>query len=212
MSEILLYHSISDNACDPYATSPLIFETEMKRLSTQGYKVLSLWQFYEGVDRGKIIILTFDDGYKDFFETVVPILNALNFSATVFILAGLIGSLACWRKKELQSLALLGWDEIHGAIDAGHEIGSHGLYHRNLNQLPKEELREEIFDSKRIIEENTRVSVESFSYPFCKNNKNVRNTVQEAGYKQAVGCGREYTYDFKVNRFRLWRKSMRGKR
>lgn len=211
MIEILLYHSISDNERDIYATPPSAFEADMRWLSEQGHKGVSLGQFYEKPEQERAVILTFDDGFQDFYENALPILNRCDFSATVFIVAKLIADVSHWRKAELQT-ALLNLEEIRIIVDAGHEVGSHGLYHRDLTQLSKEELREEVFDSKRIIEENTNIVVESFSYPFCKNNRMVRNAVREAGYKQAVGCGREYAYDFEADRFRLWRRSMkRGK-
>jgi len=209
MSEILLYHSISDNERDVYAILPSAFESDMQWLSKQGYKGLSLNQFYENPEQERVVILTFDDGYQDFYENALPILNRYNFSATVFIVTKLIADVSHWREIEPQ-IALLDWDEIHIIIDAGHEIGSHGLYHRDLTQLSEKELREEVFDSKRIIEENTSIAVASFSYPFCKNNKQVRSAVLEAGYNCAVGCGRECVS--RTGRFWLWRRAMkRGK-
>jgi len=211
MTEILTYHSISDNSQDAWATSPSIFESEMRWLAEQGYKGISLRQFYENAGQGKVVVLTFDDGYKDFFDTVVPILNALNFSATVFILAGLIGSLACWRKKELQSSVLLNWNDIHGAIDAGYEIGSHGLYHPNYFHLSPGGLKQEIAGSKRIIEENIKAPITSFAYPYNLHNEQIVRIVKEAGYKYAVRNSKDCKNDFKANYFQLCRRSITSK-
>ena len=209
MTEILLYHSISDNEQDLYATPLSVFETDMQWLAKREYKGLSLSRFYKKPEQEKAIVLTFDDGYRDFMENAVPVLNKHDFSATVFVVGKLIADVSRWRKARLRT-ALLDWKEIRTIIDMGHEIGSHGLYHRDLTRLPKEELKEEVFDSKRKIEEGASIIVESFSYPFCKNNRKVQNTVRKAGYKQAVGCGREYTYDFRANCFHLWRRAMKG--
>ena len=211
MTEILTFHSISDNNQDFFAVSLSVFEAEMQRLAEKGYKGISLRQFYENAGQGKVVVLTFDDGYKDFFETVVPILNALNFSATVFILAGLIGSLACWRKKELQSSVLLDWDEIHSAIDAGCEIGSHGLYHPNYFHLSTEGLKQEIAGSKRIIEENIEAPVTSFAYPYNIYNGQIMDIVKDAGYKYAVSNGTDCKNDFRTDCFQLCRRSINSK-
>jgi len=208
MTEILTFHSISDNNRDFFAVLPSVFEAEMQRLTEKGYKGISLRQFYENAGQGKIVVLTFDDGYKDFFDTVVPILNALNFSATVFILAGLIGSLACWRKKELQSSVLLNWNDIHSAIDAGYEIGSHGLYHPNYFHLSTEGLKQEIDGSKRIIEENIKAPITSFAYPYNIYNEQIMEIVKGASYKYAVRNGTGCKNDFKTDCFQLCRRSI----
>jgi len=211
MTEILTFHSISDNSQDPWAMSPSTFESEMRWLNRQGYKGISLRQFYENAGQGKVVVLTFDDGYKDFFDTVVPILNALDFSATAFILAGLIGSLACWRKKELQSSVLLNWNDIHSAIDAGYEIGSHGLYHPNYFHLSTGGLKQEIAGSKRIIEENIKAPIASFAYPSNIYNGQIMDIVKEAGYKHAVRNGTGCKNDFKADCFQLCRRSVNSK-
>lgn len=210
MTEIFTFHSIVDNGHDFWAVSPIVFETEMQWLVEQGYKGISLREFYQNIDQDKVVVLTFDDGYKDFFSAVMPILNALNFSATVFILAGLIGSFGRWREKELQSSVLLDWDEIYGAIDAGHEIGSHGLCHPEYLRLSKEELKQEIAGSKKIIEENIKTPVVSFSYPYNIYNKQIVCIVKEAGYKYAVN-GKHCEDDFKIGRFQLCRNSINSK-
>lgn len=208
MTEILTFHSIIDNSQDLWAVSPTVFESEMQWLADREYKGISLREFYENAGQGKVVVLTFDDGYKDFFRTAVPILNALNFSATVFILAGLIGSFGRWRRKELQSSVLLDWDEIHGAINAEHEIGSHGLYHPKYSRLSKEELKQEIAGSKKIIEENIKTPVVSFSYPYNIYNKQIVGIVKESGYKYAARNGKHCRNDFKIDRFQLCRNSI----
>lgn len=211
MTEILTFHSISDNKQDFFAVSTSVFETEMQWLAERGYKGISLRQFHENAGQGKVVVLTFDDGYKDFFGTVVPILNKLDFSATVFILAKLIGGIGQWRKKELQASVLLDWDEIRGAIDAGHEIGSHGLYHPNYLHLSTEGLKREIVGSKEIIEENIKVPIASFAYPYNIYNKQISDIVKEAGYKYAVRNGKNCKNNFKADCFQLCRRSINSK-
>lgn len=208
MTEILTFHSISVNDQDFYAVSPSIFELEMQWLAKQGYKGISLREFYENARQDKVVILTFDDGYKDFFRTAVPILNTLNFSATVFIVTNLVGDVARWRKKGLRTSALLDWDEIHSTIAAGYEVGSHGLSHPKYSRLSKEELEQEIAGSKRIIEENIKIPVVSFSYPYNIHNEQALNIVKEAGYKYAVRNSKNCKNDFKADCFLLCRRSI----
>lgn len=211
MTEILTFHSIADNTQDFWAVFPSVFEAEMQRLAEQGYKGVSLREFYENAGQGKVVVLTFDDGYKDFFDTAMPILNTLNFSATIFIVTKLVGDVGRWRKKELQSSALMDWDEIHGTIDAGYEIGSHGLYHPNFLHLSTEGLKQEIVGSKEIIEENIKDPVASFAYPYNIYNERISGIVKEAGYKYAVRNGKNCKNDFETDCFRLCRRSINSK-
>lgn len=211
MTEILAYHSISNNSQDFWAVSPSTFESEMQWLAERGYTGISLKEFYKNIKREKVFVLTFDDGYKDFFDTAMPILDKLNFSATIFIVPKLIGGVARWRKGELQSVALLNWDEVHSALNVGHEIGSHGLSHLNLSGLSRGILEEEIVGSKDLIEENIKSPVVSFAYPFNIYTEQVIDIVKEADYKCAVRCGENCNNDFKVDYFLLCRRSINSK-
>ena len=208
--EILTYHNISNNNRDPWATDPLFFESEMQWVAEQGYKGISLKKFYEDTEQEKVFVLTFDDGYKDFFDIAMPILNKLGFSATIFIVSKLIGNISLWRRKELQS-ALLNWGEVNEMIKIGYEIGSHGLYHSNFSHLSTVELRQEIGGSKKLIEEKLGIPIVSFSYPWNKYNKQILNIVKKAGYRWAAINSEECRNNFRADRFRLCRRSMKNR-
>ncbi len=92
---ILMYHSISDESeknVSPYyrtATSPELFAAHMALLKTEGYEVLNLQAGLEKFRRGnsageKIAVITFDDGFEDFYTAALPVLRRHNFGATVF--------------------------------------------------------------------------------------------------------------------------------
>ena len=207
MTEILTYHNISNDSLDPCAVTPLLFESDMEWLAEQGYRGISLKEFYKDIEQEKVFILTFDDGYKDFFDVAMPILDKFNFKATIFIVSKLIGDISHWRTKRMQP-SLLDWDEIHTIINMGHEIGSHGLYHRDFLRLSKEGLRQEIIGSKGLIEEKIKIPVVSFSYPWNRYNDRILETVKKANYEYACINSRKCKNDFKVNRFHLCRRPM----
>jgi len=206
MTEILAYHSISNNSEDPWAVSPSTFGLEMQWLAERGYKGVSLKEFFKDIKQKKAIILTFDDGYKDFSDTAMPVLDRFNFSATVFIVSKLVGDTARWRKRELHLMALLDWSEIHNVLNAGHEIGSHGLYHLNFSCLSRRALWREIAESKEMIEEKIKLPIVSFAYPYNVYNKWTVDTVKEAGYKYAVKNDNDYINNYKSDCFLLCRR------
>ena len=207
MTEILTYHNISNDNLDTNTVAPSLFQSEMEWLVKQGYRGISLKEFCKDIEQENVFILTFDDGYKNFFDIVMPILDKFNFKATIFIVPKLIGGISQWRKKELQS-ALLNWNEIYKIIEAGHEIGSHGLYHRDFLYLSKEELIQEIVGSKKLIEENVKIPVVSFSYPWNRYNSQILEIVKKSGYKYAIKTGKKCRNNFKTDCFQLCRRPM----
>lgn len=207
MTEILTYHNIANSMIDPWETSPSFFESEMEWLVEQGYRGTSLKEFCKDVEQEKAVVLTFDDGYQDFFDVAMPILDRLNFKATIFIVSSLVGYISCWRTKDLRP-PLLNWNEIQSISDAGYEIGSHGAYHPNFFHLSKENLEQEIMGSKETIEEKLGIPIIPFSYPWDRCNEQILNLVKEAGYKYACIHNRKCKTDFKNDCFRLRRRGM----
>jgi peptidoglycan/xylan/chitin deacetylase (PgdA/CDA1 family) len=93
---ILMYHSISDeaeNGMHPYyrtATSPLRFAAQMEQLHASGYGTVSLAEAVSAVEENrtcvrKVVAVTFDDGYRDFYRHAFPVLKRHEFSATVYL-------------------------------------------------------------------------------------------------------------------------------
>ena len=100
---ILCYHRIVANinqaeqeTLPGMVTSAETFRRQMK-LVRDHYEAVSLAEAVavlrgERNDRGSVLALTFDDGYRDFYEQAWPILRELNLPATVFIPTAYIGS------------------------------------------------------------------------------------------------------------------------
>ena len=91
---ILMYHSISnhlENSVHPYyqtSTSPDIFRKHMRFLHEKEYSVISIQDFSKNLvnqdsEACKAVILTFDDGFKDFYKHAFPILEHYGYSASV---------------------------------------------------------------------------------------------------------------------------------
>src|ERR1700693_1669018 len=92
---ILMYHSISENLfgkSHPYYhinTSPDIFAQQMRGLRHAGYRTFDLCELMEGFERNedlsKAVVITFDDGYRDFLTDALPIMKQCGFTATIFL-------------------------------------------------------------------------------------------------------------------------------
>jgi len=100
---------------------------------------------------------------------------------------------------------MMDWDETREMADRAVEIGSHGCSHRILTHLPDEEVKNELANSKRKLEQILDRPVTSFSYPNGDYDKFVRSSVVQAGYSCAVTTGGKANATDRPDRFALRR-------
>jgi len=169
---ILMYHSISDNLfgiSHPYYqinTSPEAFHRQMRWLRKEGYETVDLARAWESLDQGtdlsKKVVLTFDDGYRDFYIEALPILKQYGFVATVFLATDRIRN----HSARIEGAEYLTWNDVRELQTVGIRFGSHTVSHADLRSLDLEQIEFELQYSKETIEQQTGAIVESFSYPF----------------------------------------------
>jgi len=166
-TDILMYHSIARGR-GPLVIDPDTFRRQLDSIAERGLRGISLRDFVTALDtRGRVeraIVLTFDDGYCDFADIVIPELESRGWSGTVFLSTNLVGSL--WNPDDSGVRSLLGWDAARAAVARGIEIGSHAVTHTDLTRLPHEEAIREIEISKSILEQEAGTSIVSFAAPF----------------------------------------------
>ena len=208
---ILLYHNILNDCNDPYAVNIENFKAQMDWISNNGYDVISLNKAMELLDNGesckKHIVLTFDDGFMDFLQNALPVLDKYGFKVTVFVVVSEAGGISSWRTRDLNR-RLMGWDDLKKIIDQGHSIGNHGLHHLDLTKITQEDLNKEIVLSRDIIQERSGIKANSFSYPWGICGDREIDDVKKAGYRCAVSTASRWHNGPDTNRFLLERISM----
>jgi peptidoglycan/xylan/chitin deacetylase (PgdA/CDA1 family) len=200
---ILMYHGIQ-NGCGarhPYFetnTSPDLFSAQMHFLNDNGYRTTSLADAFQRTDNAagddKRVVITFDDGYLDFYQNAFPILSRLRFNATMFVASSFPGA----SPRKFADKNFMTWSQIKEVSANGIEIGSHTVSHPELWKLRREELEHELLHSKDTIENAIGTSVRSFSHPYAfpEQNTNYRETLCrlliQSGYENGVttiiGC------------------------
>jgi peptidoglycan/xylan/chitin deacetylase (PgdA/CDA1 family) len=202
---ILMYHSISSeksggarSAHSAYryfetSTSPALFRRHMEILHVLGYTVIRLKDlgeaFSQALSKGrKYSVITFDDGYADFYETAFPILQAFKFPATVFVPTAFIGAPG----PGIEGKTHLTWPQVREAHSAGIDIGSHTVNHPQLADLAAEQILHQLRESKKTIEDNLGTAIDTFAYPFAfpEGRKGLvtvlRRILVECGYRAGV--------------------------
>ncbi len=80
----------------------------------------------------------------------------------------------------------LNWEEIKYLSQNGFEVGSHGVTHQKLTELPLDKLKDELQTSKSILEKKVGVLIEVLSYPYGRHNNQVVESAKSARYTFAV--------------------------
>jgi peptidoglycan/xylan/chitin deacetylase (PgdA/CDA1 family) len=144
-------------------------------------------------DKACHVAITFDDGFESVYRHALPILKSLKVPATVFVIAGYVGQMNSWDVNiGWKRFAHLTWPQIQDLVKEGWEVGSHGMYHRDLTQLPELWLRQELQQSKKLIEQFTHTTARTISYPFGKVDEKVYHLCEEYGYLAGVVMGRTF--------------------
>ena len=191
---ILMYHSIEKMPKSIAMRSLHVpksrFALQMRILKLMGYKALSIEKlrpYLNGEKFGKVVGLTFDDGYKNNLINVAPILNKFNFSATCFIVSDYIGQDNIWDlEKGLIQIPLMTEDDISEWIKYGMEIGAHSKKHLDLTQITEDDVKKEIKDCKNDLEKKFKVVINDFCYPYGRFNNKICKIVKESGYLSAL--------------------------
>ena len=188
---IFMYHRVSESGpvqLDRYRVDPAAFEQQLDHLRRHGYYGVTAARWAMAVEQhralpGRAVMLTFDDGYRDFLEHAFPLLDAYGFAATVFVVPDHVGGRAEWDSEIAEPATLLSWAEIAHLTARGIEFGSHSGAHVRLSDLsPRDALQQERRARNRLRAQLDQ-PVTTVAYPFGVHDAVIRATMEEAGYR-----------------------------
>jgi GT2 family glycosyltransferase/peptidoglycan/xylan/chitin deacetylase (PgdA/CDA1 family) len=168
----LLYHHVGPAQSGMPASltvSPERFERHMRFLHRRGYTAISAGRWLDWMEAAvplppRSFVLTFDDGYADLADYAFPVLRRLGFSATVFVVADMIGRSNEWDAPVGAPVhRLLDWQSLMKWSTEGIEIGSHTSTHVALDD---DSALDEIHRSRITLEEGLQTEVRTFAYPW----------------------------------------------
>lgn len=190
---VLNYHQI-DNKANPLAIPPATFDAQMKYLVDSGCVTITPDELYAGLN-GEIdlpekpVLITFDDGYIDNYTNAFPILKKYGLHATIFVIPAFTSV----------NPNYMTWEQLKEIEANGITIESHTLTHPKLEELPDDEIRSELLNSKNLLEQNLGHPVEFLAYPTGTYNLHIAGIAQNVGYKGAftikygiVDCGSNF--------------------
>ena len=179
----LMYHHVQTkettvaNKQTSLTVNTEIFKTQMQYLKDKNYNVLTMNDLINFFDSGASVpkhsvLLTFDDGYHDFYSDAFPILSSLGFHATVFTSTGL-----------MNNPGYLNWDEISG-MNGTILFANHTWSHKNMmTQIPI--MQNEISMADTQLSDHGLNSPKIFAYPYGSDSIASENYLNSLGYKAA---------------------------
>jgi peptidoglycan/xylan/chitin deacetylase (PgdA/CDA1 family) len=208
---ILMYHYVSDvppgadRLRRDLTVTPESFRAQLQYLADAGYHPVTLTDLYLYFTQGyplpdKPVALTFDDGYRDAYEVVFPMLLDYGFPGTFFVLAS---------PMHYESADYITWAQAQEMSDAGMAIEGHGRDHVDLRGRSNDFLVYQILGIQEAIHYHTGRLPRFFAYPSGQYDANTIAVLESAGYWGAVTTkwGRDHTLE---SRFEMPRLRIRG--
>lgn len=192
---ILTYHQIAPTPPKgtPYRSlcvAPETFAKHMRWLKLLGYQGLSmsaLMPYLQGQQKGRVVGITFDDGYLNNLTHALPVLQATGFSATCYAVSQLMGKTNVWDEAVgIPQVPLMNSAQLRAWVDGGQEVGAHTRHHVHLNALPDAQALQEIAQCKTELEQATGQAVQHFCYPYGEYSHAHVQMAQQAGYATAT--------------------------
>lgn len=184
----LAYHGIADVpiAKDPHGlfVRPADFRRQLERLREWGYAFVTFGDLARRLSGGEgesCVALTFDDGFADNAETLLPLLLESEATGTVFVVSGWLGE----RHPLATEARVLTPDGVRRLHSAGIEIGAHTKTHPDLTTLGRDEAASELRASRLALEEILDAPVSVAAYPFGRATAETIAACSDAGFEAA---------------------------
>lgn len=191
----LCYHSVAPRGPRFLTVSPELFERQLDELGRRGVGCGGLAELRACADgslAAPTAFLTFDDGFRDNYETVLPLLRERRLRAFCFVVPPLLeeGGAFAWpeviadRERTPETMRSITWAMAEEMAESCFEVGSHTMTHPHLPDLGPEELRQELSDSRAAIRDRLG-RCDTLAYPFGEWSPAVAAAARECGYSFA---------------------------
>jgi peptidoglycan/xylan/chitin deacetylase (PgdA/CDA1 family) len=209
---VLAYHKFSKHVSDRMTVREDAFEAQMAFLKRNGYRVITLDELFDFLDRKRpmprrSVVITFDDGWRSMYDIAYPILKKYGYPATLFVATDLINP----------SNSTLDWGRIREMARNGIDVQCHSKTHRSLGKIESDEtlqayfetIQAELVESARIIKKQLNRDVKYLAYPFGDTNSLLIAVLRKLGFQGALTVVRAGNPFFADN-FRVGRSMIYG--
>lgn len=193
---ILMYHSIADDGpagMRRLRVTPADFGQQLDWLRAAGYTTVTVRHLAAGFAGTATlpdnpVVVTFDDGFADFYECALPLLEERGLVATLFVTTGYLRDDV---RTPTPSAApsdwppTMTWRQVGKLPARGIEVGSHTHTHPELDLASAARVEDELTVSKHLLEHHVGAPVDSLAYPYGYSTAVVRARARASGFTAA---------------------------
>lgn len=184
-SVVLIYHHVSNATPKSTSISPEDFAAHLNYLEANQFKVVPLIDLVELIRQNKslpdkTVAITFDDSYRDVYESAYPILKKRNWPFTFFVNTDSVG----------RGKLFVTWDQLRDMSKNGVTIANHSTSHNHMVRQDKGEsvadwklrVEKEITLAQEKIEQEIGFAPKIFAYPYGEYNSDLKSILDKLGY------------------------------
>jgi len=194
---ILLYHRFGPTVADGMTITTPVFESHMKYLHDNGYKVIPLRQlvlWYQGkaaAPRPKSVIIVEDDAHKTVYSDMLPIIKKYRYPVTIFVYPSAISN----------AKYAMTWDQLRELKKTGlFDIQSHTYWHPNFKREKRKLapaaydklVLEQLLKSRKKLEQEVGGPVDLLAWPFGIYDDHLLLKAKEAGFVSTFSIERRH--------------------
>ncbi len=205
---VFMYHQVLDSPkkLGKYVVSPKELEADLRLLSDLGYETVTISDLVDFCNGArslpeKVVMLTFDDGYRTDYQNVFPLLKKYNMKGVFSVVGAYTERYSTPGIDKHINYAHLAWNEISEMQASGlcefqnHSYNMHSLTDRHgclkINGEADSHyitvMHDDILSSQKLLTEKLGASPICFTYPFGGTNETLRNLITEEGFSATLG-------------------------
>lgn len=211
----LIYHSVNGGLSIELDLSPALLERQLDYLAMTSQVIdyeAALSYLQDGVAQSRgAIVLTFDDGYVDFYTNVFPLLQRWHLPATLFVTTGFVEEGVAYPMLSFPHLDVkpVTWEMLGEMAESGLvTMGAHTHTHPLLTEVTREQMEEELAKPIDLFQQRLGIRPHHFCYPRAVWRPDIEQLVMRYYQSATIGGGTQAkSADF--HRFRIPRLPIR---
>jgi len=179
MSEprVLLYHDLTQHGSIPAEQAAERFDAQLSRIARMGFRFATMTEYLAGTLGPRDVVVTFDDALRSFHEVAWPVLTRHSIAPTLYVVSE-------FAARTDAHDTVMSWADVHEVAALGATIGCHAASHVPLDQIPADQMRDELTRSLAAFAEQG-LQATTLAYPFGRYNAEVKAATEAAGFEAA---------------------------
>ncbi len=211
---VLMYHKVWPGVNDGLTITPEKLREQWTILKQEGYTAISLPEYLEIVTgkkphSAKVVLLTFDDGYRNNFTYAYPLLKEFGWKATFFIIGNTLAGAG--NQKESGPEQKMTLQELKTLDPAIVQLAVHGYEHENMSQISSAQSQSALQSAIEVFDDSGLTWHKVLAYPYgARPAAEMKLIMAGMGIKAAFRIGNKVSEVPALDMFEIKRIDIKG--